>query len=989
MNNGLERSTGDLARGNNPAPRARGLSTRVWFLAATLIGLPAWSGEAPDHPPAPPPGGGERTPAWEAFEQALGSGWMVWADPHTGSPSLVSGPGLDAGGPVAADDEGIARTRARLEELRDLLGVEDPSAFVLERAVEAESPHGHRMVTITFQQKVRGHDVWHQATGGTVDHRAAVKFHYNGTLGRLSTFGSTAVPGLLLPEATRLQEDEAVEQALRDVVPSSLRKVAVRSYVSVRGPRRFLAREVEVVTDDPPHDWRFIFDAATGTLEERRDDLRHADVVGTVRAGTLNFPPGPGSPGSTFIQRIQRDLRVTQSNPPGGSAFTDRFGDFRIPNPGTQYVTVTGRFQGAWSTVFDQSGNGDLSFSAQGWTGTQISITMNPSNVSEFETAEASAFYYTTAIRNLIANYLPAYTGLASLPTYVNLGNTCNAYYVGGTINFFRSGNGCNNTAYQEVVGHEYGHAFHAWFHGNTNPAGFSEGIGDHLGSYLAGGERQIGRNFRTNGGNIRDYRAGGAASLTQWPCTNCEVHRAGEAWAGFTLDLRDNLIATMGNSAGSDWASRITIAQYSTDPINEVAALLMVYYLDDNDGNLANGSPHCAEITSAARRHGFPLPLAVPGACGGDPPDPVPQYRTPVLEAGINSVSGDHSPALDNTKRTIWFSSIRPGSEHYDIYAATRPDLASPWSTPVPVPELNSRSNDHLLCVAGNGLTMILTSGRGGLGDDLWQATRVHASLPWNAPIPLTILNSPGFDGDPSLSSDGLELFFSSDRAGSLGGGAIWTSTLVGANWSPPTRIELLDSAGQDHSPCISQDGSWLLFARTPPGSVFSDWWLAHRPTRGFGWLVQRRIDELNSTLWEFNGDLTNDDFSFFFSRGSGQQAGIYRADRVFPRVLGPTSARAGSLQTFSLRRDPGDLGVLVLSPQWLPPTTIPGIEGVLLVTPLVVVANDNLDQNGLLSASMVVANLPGIPIYFQGLAQDAAGRLYFSNRLTFLHLP
>jgi hypothetical protein len=154
---------------------------------------PRDAGEAQDLPGRwEPLDGASRGGLWPGFEARFGPGWALYADPVTGSPSMLAGPGIDAGGPIEADDAGIARARALLEQLADVLGVDDPSAFTLERAVAYPNAHGQKMVTINFKQQHRGLDVRHQATGGTRDHLAMVKLHFNGTLGRLVLLGSDA-----------------------------------------------------------------------------------------------------------------------------------------------------------------------------------------------------------------------------------------------------------------------------------------------------------------------------------------------------------------------------------------------------------------------------------------------------------------------------------------------------------------------------------------------------------------------------------------------------------------------------------------------------------------------------------------------------------------------------------------------------------------------------------------------------------------------------
>jgi hypothetical protein len=923
----------------------------------------------------------DRGPAFEALLRLHGSGWSVWTDHRTGTPSLIVGPGLDVGGPVAADAAGIARARALMEEHRELLGVDDPSAFVLERAVEVRNPHGHAMVTINFKQTCDGLDVWHQAPGGAVEHLALVRFVFNGTLGRLVLLGSDAVS--LEKGSGPFSAAETGPDPFS--VPGVIKHVEERRYISVRGGRSIPVREVEVITSDPPHDWRFLYDARTGALVERRDDLRHADFTGTMTIGALNFPPGPGAPGSTFTRLPAQALQVNLRN--WGFTNTDLTGFWRIPGPqGVEVDVLTAWCLGRYAEIRDQSGNGNLQLTATALNTQPTNVGLNPFNNAEFETAEATAYYWVTATRYFIAGIIPSHIGGAV--ANVNLAQTCTSFYDGIHLNFSRSGGGCNNAAYQEIVGHEYGHLFHRQIHGSTNPPGFSEGIADHIGAYLADGERQFGRNFTTAGGNVRDYRFGQGANATQWPCLGCAAHKAGEAWAGFTLDLRDALVARLG-APGATLAARITIAQYASNPSDEVAAVTNVYLQDDNDANLTNGTPDCADITAAARRHNLPVPVPLPLSCGVEPPDPVPEWRPAAPEAALNSAQADNSPTLDDSQLTIWFASNRAPGSGFDVYTSTRASVAAPWSAPVAVPALNSPLDDLHLSVSGAGLEMILGSTRsGGLGgEDLWVSTRPSTLAPWGVPTPLAVLNSSTTDFDPCLSADGEEVFFASDRAGSLGGAALWTSTRIGnGGFNPPTRIFELDSSGVDRSPALSHDGTRLLFASTRGGN--SDWWLARRAGRGQPWTLVRSVNELNAAVPQSNGDVLRDDFSFFFTR-NGANVEIFRADRILPRIGGPTSARVGTVQAFSIRRDPGNVGAIAIAIDPLPPTVIPGVQGILLTVPLILLVNAVMDANGLVTVPVGIANVPGFQVYFQGLAQDAMGQLYLSNRLTFMHLP
>ena len=54
-------------------------------------------------------------------------------------------------------------------------------------------------------------------------------------------------------------------------------------------------------------------------------------------------------------------------------------------------------------------------------------------------------------------------------------------------------------------------------------------------------------------------------------------------------------------------------------------------------------------------------------------------------------------------------------------------------------------------------------------------------------------LVNGPGFDGGPSLSVDGLELYFVSDRLGGHGGGDIW----VARRSAPDKPFEVSENLG------------------------------------------------------------------------------------------------------------------------------------------------------------------------------------------------
>jgi len=102
------------------------------------------------------------------------------------------------------------------------------------------------------------------------------------------------------------------------------------------------------------------------------------------------------------------------------------------------------------------------------------------------------------------------------------------------------------------------------------------------------------------------------------------------------------------------------------------------------------------------------------------------------------------------------------------------------PWSEPVNLgPAINTEFNDFGPSISSDGLSLYFQSSRpGGFGRaDIYVSQRASGDDPWGPPEDLgPIVNATGpsiFNGYPNLSPDGHQLFICSDRPG---GSAAWT---------------------------------------------------------------------------------------------------------------------------------------------------------------------------------------------------------------------
>ncbi|MHC4629174.1 MAG: TolB family protein, partial [Planctomycetota bacterium] len=101
--------------------------------------------------------------------------------------------------------------------------------------------------------------------------------------------------------------------------------------------------------------------------------------------------------------------------------------------------------------------------------------------------------------------------------------------------------------------------------------------------------------------------------------------------------------------------------------------------------------------------------------------------------------------------------------------------------------------------------------------------------------------VNSPAEDTSPSLSADGLSLFFDSNRSGGSGEWDIWVTTRETTNddWGTPVNLgPTVNSSTTDGNPGISADGLSLFFdSERPGGHGGRDIWLTTRDTKDGEW--------------------------------------------------------------------------------------------------------------------------------------------------------
>jgi len=206
--------------------------------------------------------------------------------------------------------------------------------------------------------------------------------------------------------------------------------------------------------------------------------------------------------------------------------------------------------------------------------------------------------------------------------------------------------------------------------------------------------------------------------------------------------------------------------------------------------------------------------------------------FGSPVrLPAPVNTAADEACPTLTQGHR-LYFSSDRDDPA-YDLYVTRRGPKG--WSNPVNLgPHVNRRGylDESAAVYEDDGHQVLLFSSRSPAGDQ----GKIYQSVDGG---PRSLVaggpHSSASDNRPSITHDGLTIFFDSDRYGTLGDQDLYYATRSSTSqpFGPAIHLESLSSSGFDARPFISWDGTMLTFSSARPGnpSPAPDIWFATRP--------------------------------------------------------------------------------------------------------------------------------------------------------------
>ncbi|HMG19221.1 MAG TPA: hypothetical protein VK573_10885 [Gemmatimonadales bacterium] len=159
-------------------------------------------------------------------------------------------------------------------------------------------------------------------------------------------------------------------------------------------------------------------------------------------------------------------------------------------------------------------------------------------------------------------------------------------------------------------------------------------------------------------------------------------------------------------------------------------------------------------------------------------------------------------------------------------------------------------------------------------------------ANSEWSEPVNLEALNSTFNETAPTLSPDGLSLYFGSNRP-RVGGSTdtdLWVShrSCGDCPWDTPVTLgPVVNSSVGDNGPSLSLDGHLLFFTSARPGLGLNDIYVSHRANTkdDFGWGAPVLLGPgVNTAAFEAGAEFVpsaeEGQLNFYFNRGPSQAA-------------------------------------------------------------------------------------------------------------------
>jgi hypothetical protein len=212
------------------------------------------------------------------------------------------------------------------------------------------------------------------------------------------------------------------------------------------------------------------------------------------------------------------------------------------------------------------------------------------------------------------------------------------------------------------------------------------------------------------------------------------------------------------------------------------------------------------------------------------------------------------------------------------DLYFASRAVRSDAWGAPSLLSGLNSTSLDGHPSVTGDGLTIYFDSLRSGMSH-VYVAGRSSLQSTFGAPLVVAPADSVGIAGQPYILPNGNVLYFVAEVT--PGNGQIFRAQRSTGDFGAPAAMAGINSSFDEQTPTVTPDELTMFFAsRRTDGAAQGGWdiWTSRRTSTGVPFGAPTNVQELNSFEDEKPNWISPDGCRLYFDRGQG----MYVAERA-----------------------------------------------------------------------------------------------------------
>lgn len=172
-------------------------------------------------------------------------------------------------------------------------------------------------------------------------------------------------------------------------------------------------------------------------------------------------------------------------------------------------------------------------------------------------------------------------------------------------------------------------------------------------------------------------------------------------------------------------------------------------------------------------------------------------------LGRSINSRFDDYAPSVTADGKLLVFTSRRSNTEggeidegsdykfFEDVFISKWNTEDNEWENAESLPgKVNTPAYDAVLSISPSGKEMFIYKNNAASAGDIFMSV-VEKDNDWSDPVKLDKpVNSSYFESSVSITQDGKEMYFISERPGGLGQGDIWKSVKEGESWGKPVNL-------------------------------------------------------------------------------------------------------------------------------------------------------------------------------------------------------